>query len=74
MLSYDSYHVWKGDSIDLLLPSPEEWIDTIAYAPTGTADLTTTMKENDLFLAGTILEFWACPGGSRDSDPIRNSL
>ncbi|QSZ37614.1 hypothetical protein DSL72_008713 [Monilinia vaccinii-corymbosi] len=49
-----SGHVRKGDSIDLPLPSPEEWVDTIAYVYTGQGEITSAMKENILFLAGRV--------------------
>ncbi|KAF7864028.1 hypothetical protein EAF04_006993 [Stromatinia cepivora] len=49
-----SGHVRKGDSIDLPLPSPKAWIDTIAYVYTGQGEVTLAMKENILFLAGRV--------------------
>ncbi|KAJ8066101.1 hypothetical protein OCU04_005192 [Sclerotinia nivalis] len=49
-----SGHIRKGDSIDLPLPSPKAWIDTIAYVYTGQGEVTLAMKENILFLAGRV--------------------
>ncbi|KAF7943781.1 uncharacterized protein EAE97_005851 [Botrytis byssoidea] len=49
-----SGHIRKGDSIDLPLPSPEAWVDTIAYVYTGQGEITLAMKENILFLAGMV--------------------
>ncbi|TGO48672.1 hypothetical protein BCON_0233g00120 [Botryotinia convoluta] len=49
-----SGHIRKGDSIDLPLPSPEAWVDTIAYVYTGQGEITLAMKENILFLAGRV--------------------
>lgn len=49
-----SGHIRKGDSIDLPLPSPKVWIDTIAYVYTGQGEVTLAMKENIVFLAGRV--------------------
>ncbi|KAF7888052.1 uncharacterized protein EAF02_002593 [Botrytis sinoallii] len=49
-----SGHIRKGDSIDLPLPSPEAWVDTIAYVYTAQGEITLAMKENILFLAGRV--------------------
>ncbi|TGO25653.1 hypothetical protein BPAE_0075g00080 [Botrytis paeoniae] len=49
-----SGHIRKGDSVDLPLPSPEAWVDTIAYVYTGQGEITLAMKENILFLAGRV--------------------
>lgn len=49
-----SGHIRKSDSIDLPLPNPEVWVDTIAYVYTGKGEVTLPMKENILFLAGRV--------------------
>ncbi|KAF7960628.1 hypothetical protein EAE96_000304 [Botrytis aclada] len=49
-----SGHIRKGDSIDLPLPSPEAWVDTIAYVYTGQGETTLAIKENIVFLAGRV--------------------
>ncbi|TEY65924.1 hypothetical protein BOTCAL_0135g00110 [Botryotinia calthae] len=49
-----SGHIRNGDSIDLPLPSPEAWVDTIAYVYTGQGEITLAMKENISFLAGRV--------------------
>ncbi|ATZ50331.1 hypothetical protein BCIN_05g06900 [Botrytis cinerea B05.10] len=49
-----SGHIRNGDFIDLPLPSPEAWVDTIAYVYTGQGEITPAMKENISFLAGRV--------------------
>lgn len=49
-----SGHVREGDIIDLPLPRPKAWPQTLAYVYTGQGDLTDAMKENILYLGGKI--------------------
>ncbi|KAF7911316.1 uncharacterized protein EAF01_002823 [Botrytis porri] len=49
-----SGHIRKGDSIDFPLPSPEAWVDTIAYVYTGQGEITLAIRENISFLAGRV--------------------
>jgi len=52
-----SGHVKKGDTIDLPVPSPESWSDTIAYIYMGSTSkegITTCMRDNILHLGGNV--------------------
>lgn len=49
-----SRHVRTGDTIDLPLPHPEAWIQTVAYVYTGNGDLTEAVKQNILYLGGRV--------------------
>lgn len=49
-----SGHVKKGDSIDLPVPHPEAWLDVITYIYTGRGPLTFAMRQNIMFLAGSV--------------------
>lgn len=49
-----SGHVKKGDAIDLPLPHPEAWRETVAYIYTGKQEISEAMRENVLYLAGRI--------------------
>lgn len=50
-----SGRVRRGDLIDLALPHPQVWPETIAYVYTGEAQLLTEQtKENILYLGGKI--------------------
>lgn len=46
--------VERGDTIDIPLPHPEAWQDTVSYAYTGEGELTNAMKQNILYLAGSV--------------------
>ncbi len=47
-----SGHVRKGDTIDLPIPNPAAWRDTITYIYTGREEMGTAAKENISYLAG----------------------
>jgi hypothetical protein len=47
-----SGHVKQGDLIDLPLPHPEAWPQTVAYVYTGQCDLTAAIRENINYLGG----------------------
>lgn len=47
-------HVRKGDAIDLPLPYPEAWADSVAYIYTGKGKVTQAIRENIMYLAGRI--------------------
>lgn len=49
-----SGHVKTGDTIDLPMPHPEAWTQTVAYLYTGRGELTQAMKQNILHLGGTV--------------------
>ncbi|KAK0745786.1 hypothetical protein B0T18DRAFT_437951 [Schizothecium vesticola] len=47
-----SGHIKPRDIIDLPVPFPEVWAQTVAYVYTGQGDLTEPMKQNILYLGG----------------------
>lgn len=49
-----SGHIKPRDIIDLPLPFPEVWTQTVAYVYTGQGDLTEPMKQNILYLGGKV--------------------
>ncbi|KAM0283880.1 hypothetical protein ACHAQH_002262 [Verticillium albo-atrum] len=49
-----SGHVREGDVIDLPLPHPESWSNTVAYVYTGQGELTDAVRDNILHLAGKV--------------------
>ena len=49
-----SGHVHKGDIIDIPLPHPEAWTQTVAYVYTGQGNLNPAMKQNILQLGGKV--------------------
>ncbi|OLN84389.1 hypothetical protein CCHL11_05904 [Colletotrichum chlorophyti] len=49
-----SGHITTGDVIDLPLPHPEVWANTVAYVYTGQGELTEAVRENILYLAGKV--------------------
>lgn len=49
-----SGHIKTGDSIDLPMPYPEAWGQTLAYVYTGEAEMTEAIKLNILHLGGRI--------------------
>ncbi|KAM0516535.1 hypothetical protein ACHAPS_008614 [Verticillium nonalfalfae] len=49
-----SGHVREGDVIDLPLPHPEAWTNTVAYVYTGQGEMTDAIRENILHLAGKV--------------------
>ncbi|KAL2017391.1 hypothetical protein VTK56DRAFT_2234 [Thermocarpiscus australiensis] len=49
-----SDHVHARDIIDLPLPHPEAWVQTVALAYTGQGELTEAIKQNILYLGGKV--------------------
>lgn len=49
-----SGHVRTGDTIDLPMPHPEAWTQTVAYVYTGSGEATEAMKQNILHLGGRV--------------------
>ncbi|KAJ4422744.1 hypothetical protein N0V82_002641 [Gnomoniopsis sp. IMI 355080] len=49
-----SGHIKTGDSIDLPMPHPEAWSQTLAHVYTGSGDLTEAMRQNILHLGGRV--------------------
>lgn len=47
-----SGHVRTGDSIDLPMPHPEAWSQTLAYVYTGSGELTEAVRRNVVHLGG----------------------
>lgn len=47
-----SGHVREGDVIDVPLPHPEAWPQTVEYVYTGQRQLTIPIRENIIHLAG----------------------
>ncbi|OIW23952.1 hypothetical protein CONLIGDRAFT_674108 [Coniochaeta ligniaria NRRL 30616] len=50
-----SGHVRKGDIIDLPMPHPEVWPQTVAHVYTGQVELTEPIKQNILHLGGRVV-------------------
>ncbi|KAK1690483.1 hypothetical protein BDP55DRAFT_544441 [Colletotrichum godetiae] len=46
--------IQAGDVVELPLPYPEVWSQTVTYVYTGQGDLTDAVKENILYLAGKV--------------------
>lgn len=49
-----SGHVKTGDSIDLPMPHPEAWPQTLAYVYTGSGELTEAVRQNVMHLGGRV--------------------
>lgn len=49
-----SGHVRTGDTIDLPMPHPEAWTQTVAYVYTGAGEPTEAMKQNILHFGGRV--------------------
>ncbi|KAJ4397625.1 hypothetical protein N0V93_001858 [Gnomoniopsis smithogilvyi] len=49
-----SGHIKTGDSIDLPMPHPEAWPQTLAYVYTGSGELTEAARQNILHLGGRV--------------------
>jgi hypothetical protein len=49
-----SGHIDKGDIIDLPLPYPEVWAQTVAHVYTGQGELTEAIKQNIVYLGGKV--------------------
>ncbi|KAK4100720.1 hypothetical protein N658DRAFT_427065 [Parathielavia hyrcaniae] len=47
-----SGHIRKGDIVDLPLPYPEAWTQTVAHVYTGQGELTEAIKQNIVYLGG----------------------
>jgi hypothetical protein len=52
-LLYSGY-IKARDIIDLPLPHPEAWVQTVAYVYTGQGELTEAIEENILYLGGKV--------------------
>ncbi|KFY89065.1 hypothetical protein V500_05963 [Pseudogymnoascus sp. VKM F-4518 (FW-2643)] len=51
-----SGYIRRGDTIDIPLPHPEAWSDTVAYVYTGAGTASDAIKANVAHLAGTVDE------------------
>ncbi|OBT90298.1 hypothetical protein VE02_03355 [Pseudogymnoascus sp. 03VT05] len=49
-----SGYIRRGDTIDIPIPYPEAWSDTVAYVYTGTGAVSDAIKANVAHLAGTV--------------------
>lgn len=49
-----SGHVKTGDSIDLPMPHPEAWPQTLAYVYMGNGELTEAVRQNVKYLGGRV--------------------
>lgn len=49
-----SGHIKSGDAIDLPMPHPEAWPQTLSYVYTGSGDLTEAVRQNILHLGGRV--------------------
>jgi hypothetical protein len=49
-----SGHIRKGDIIDLPLPFPGAWAQTVTHVYTGQGELTEAIKQNILYLGGKV--------------------
>lgn len=49
-----SGHIKSGDAIDLPMPHPEAWPQTLSYVYTGNGDLTEAVRQNILHLGGRV--------------------
>lgn len=49
-----SGHIRPRDIIDLPLPHPEVWAQTVAHVYTGQGELTEAIKQNILYLGGKV--------------------
>jgi hypothetical protein len=49
-----SKHINPHDRIDLPLPSPEAWLQTVQYVYTGQGELTEAIRQNILYLGGKV--------------------
>ena len=49
-----SGYIHKGDVIDIPLPHPRAWAQTVAFIYTGQGELTEAMKQNILQLGGKV--------------------
>ncbi|KAL2270830.1 hypothetical protein VTJ83DRAFT_201 [Remersonia thermophila] len=47
-----SGHIHRGDIVDLPMPFPEVWAQTVAHVYTGQGDLTEPMRQNIVYLGG----------------------
>lgn len=51
-----SGYIRQGDTIDMPLPHPEAWRDTITYVYTGAGVVSDAIRANVAHLAGTVEE------------------
>jgi hypothetical protein len=49
-----SGHIREGDVIDLPMPHPEAWPQTVAHVYIGHGELTDAVKQNISYLAGKV--------------------
>lgn len=49
-----SGHIKTGDAIDLPMPHPEAWPQTLAYVYTGSVELSEAVRQNILHLGGRV--------------------
>lgn len=49
-----SGHVHEGDILELSLPHPQAWPQTVEYVYTGRGDLSLAVRENILYLGGKV--------------------
>jgi hypothetical protein len=49
-----SGHVREGDVLDVPIPHPQAWTQTVAYVYTGRGDLTDPIRENIIYLGGKV--------------------
>lgn len=49
-----SGHLRQGDIIDIPLPHPEAWYQTVAFVYTGQGEFTDAIKQNILHLGGKV--------------------
>lgn len=49
-----SGHLRTGDSMDLPMPHPGAWAQTLAYVYTGSGEVTEAVKQNVLHLGGKV--------------------
>lgn len=49
-----SGHIKTGDSIDLPMPHPEAWSQTLAYVYTGSGEVSEAARQNILHLGGRV--------------------
>lgn len=49
-----SGHIQARDIIDLPLPHPEAWAQTVAHVYTGQGELSEAIKQNILYLGGKV--------------------
>lgn len=51
-----SGHIRKCDMIDIPLPHPEAWNETVSYVYTGCGEMSEAVRMNITYLAGSVEE------------------